>query len=125
MLKTSCTFVPFVVQLLFERSHLLPYSSGNALPAMLENTLPPGDSFFLAKQKTRTARTGKPRLDLRRLVTEQSNRASTDLDLKSSLELARIFNAEDAKVAAAVKRALPQIARAIDLIAAGCGAAAG
>ena len=37
--------------------------------------------------------------------------------LKSALEVARIINAEDAKVAAAVQRALPQIARAIDLIA--------
>jgi N-acetylmuramic acid 6-phosphate etherase len=38
------------------------------------------------------------------------------LDYKSSLEIARIMNAEDAKVAAAVKQALPQIARAIDWI---------
>jgi len=55
--------------------------------------------------------------NLSRLATEQPNRASTDLDLKSALEVARIINAEDAKVAAAVQRALPQIARAIDLIA--------
>jgi N-acetylmuramic acid 6-phosphate etherase len=55
---------------------------------------------------------------LSRLSTEQVNRASADLDLKSSLEIARIINAEDAKVATAVKQALPQIARAIDLIAA-------
>jgi N-acetylmuramic acid 6-phosphate etherase len=52
------------------------------------------------------------------LSTEQPNPASRDLDLKSSLEIARVINAEDAKVAGAVKRALPQIARAIDLIAA-------
>jgi len=52
------------------------------------------------------------------LATEQLNPASRDLDLKSSLEIARIINDEDAKVAAAVQRALPQIARAIDLIAA-------
>ena len=52
------------------------------------------------------------------LSTEQLNPASRNLDLKTSLEIARIINAEDAKVAAAVKRALPQIARAIDLIAA-------
>jgi N-acetylmuramic acid 6-phosphate etherase len=55
--------------------------------------------------------------NLSRLTTEQPNRASTDLDLKSALEVARIINAEDAKVAAAVQNALPQIARAIDLIA--------
>jgi N-acetylmuramic acid 6-phosphate etherase len=51
------------------------------------------------------------------LDTEQVNRASTDLDLKSSFEIAQIINTEDAKVAAAVQRALPQIARAIDWIA--------
>jgi N-acetylmuramic acid 6-phosphate etherase len=55
-------------------------------------------------------------MELSQLPTEQANPASADLDLKSSLEVARIINAEDAKVAAAVKRALPQIARAIDLI---------
>ena len=57
------------------------------------------------------------RAKLSQLATEQSNPASADLDRKSSLEIARIINTEDAKVAAAVKRALPQIAEAIDLIA--------
>jgi N-acetylmuramic acid 6-phosphate etherase len=55
---------------------------------------------------------------LSQLATEQSNRASADLDLKSSLEIARIINSEDAKVAAAVQQALPQIAQAIDWIVA-------
>jgi N-acetylmuramic acid 6-phosphate etherase len=57
-------------------------------------------------------------VELRRLATEGTNSASVDLDRKSALEIARIINAEDAKVAAAVKRALRQIAQAIDLIAA-------
>ena len=56
-------------------------------------------------------------LEFARLATEQTNHASVDLDLKSSLEVARIINGEDAKVARAVQRALPKIARAIDLIA--------
>jgi N-acetylmuramic acid 6-phosphate etherase len=55
---------------------------------------------------------------LRRLSTEQINPASLDLDRKSSLQITTIINNEDAKVAAAVRRALPQIAKAIDLIAA-------
>jgi N-acetylmuramic acid 6-phosphate etherase len=59
---------------------------------------------------------GKP--DLSKLTTERANPASANLDLKSSLQIARIINSEDAKVARAVKRALPQIARAIDEIAA-------
>jgi N-acetylmuramic acid 6-phosphate etherase len=52
---------------------------------------------------------------LRDLRTEQSNDAAHDLDCKSSLEIVRIVNAEDKKVAAAVELVLPQIARAIDL----------
>jgi N-acetylmuramic acid 6-phosphate etherase len=56
--------------------------------------------------------------DLRRLHTEQLHPAATDLDCKSALEIARIINHEDATVGGAVGRALPQIARAIDLVAA-------
>ena len=52
------------------------------------------------------------------LRTEQSNRASARLDQQSTLNLVRIMNREDAKVAAAVRKALPQIAKAIDVIAA-------
>jgi N-acetylmuramic acid 6-phosphate etherase len=55
--------------------------------------------------------------ELLRLGTEKVNFASTDLDRKSALEIVRIINREDAKVAVAVKRALPSIARAINLIA--------
>jgi N-acetylmuramic acid 6-phosphate etherase len=63
----------------------------------------------------------RPSAAVSRLSTEQTNPASRDLDLKNSLEIARVINTEDAKVSAAVKRALPQIARAIDLIAAALG----
>ena len=58
------------------------------------------------------------RVDLQRLSTEKANVASAEFDCKSSLEIARIINAEDAKVAAAVARSLPQIAQVIDWIAA-------
>ena len=56
------------------------------------------------------------RLGLQLLGTEKSNSASVDLDRKSALAIARIINAEDAKVARAVRGALPKIACAIDLI---------
>jgi N-acetylmuramic acid 6-phosphate etherase len=58
------------------------------------------------------------RVELRRLGTEKTNSASAGLDSKTALQIARIINAEDAKVAPAVKRALRQIAQAVDLIAA-------
>ncbi len=59
----------------------------------------------------------KRRENLQNLVTEQPNLASAALDRKSALEIARLINTEDAKVAGAVQRALPHIARAIDWIA--------
>ncbi|MGA7399053.1 MAG: N-acetylmuramic acid 6-phosphate etherase [Candidatus Sulfotelmatobacter sp.] len=62
--------------------------------------------------------TRKPPISLQRLRTEQPNDAAHDLDCKSSLEIVRLINAEDATVAGAVTRVLPQIARAIDLVVA-------
>jgi N-acetylmuramic acid 6-phosphate etherase len=56
-------------------------------------------------------------VNLRTLATEQQNIASSELDTKSALEIAQIINREDKKVAAAIEKALPQIAQAIDLIA--------
>jgi N-acetylmuramic acid 6-phosphate etherase len=53
-----------------------------------------------------------------RLRTEARNPAAAQLDTSSSLQIARLINAEDAKVAPAVRRALPQVARAIDLVVA-------
>lgn len=52
------------------------------------------------------------------LTTERPNAASADLDLKSGVDIARIINSEDSKVALAVRRAVPEIGRAIDLVAA-------
>jgi len=57
--------------------------------------------------------------DLRVLPTEEINPAAPALDRMSSLEIVRLINDEDATVATAVRRALPQIARAIDIVAAG------
>ena len=58
-----------------------------------------------------------PSLDnLQSLETEQQNRVSQALDTKSALEIATIMNSEDEKVAIAVRKALPQIAEAIDAV---------
>lgn len=52
------------------------------------------------------------------LTTEASNPDSTDLDRLTSIELVRLINAEDAKIAAAVAEQSEVIAKAVDLIAA-------
>ncbi len=54
---------------------------------------------------------------LQQLTTESQNEASQGFDTKSALEIARIINHEDAKVAAAVKKAIPEIAQLIDQVA--------
>ena len=55
--------------------------------------------------------------DFHELTTETANSASEGLDTKSALEIARIINHEDAKVSAAVRKALPEIALVIDTVA--------
>ena len=54
---------------------------------------------------------------LQELTTESQNEASQGFDTKSAIEIARIINHEDAKVSAAVKKALPEIAQVIDQVA--------
>jgi N-acetylmuramic acid 6-phosphate etherase len=56
-------------------------------------------------------------MHLHDLLTESSNEASQGFDTKSALEIARIINHEDSKVAAAVRKALPEIAQVIDAVA--------
>jgi N-acetylmuramic acid 6-phosphate etherase len=72
-------------------------------------------------QETAAAQTevGKPdqASQLQDLTTESRNVASQGLDTKSALEIARIINHEDAKVAGAVKKAIPEIALVIDEVA--------
>lgn len=73
------------------------------------------------KKKNQSPNTAPDLAKITKLGTEQQNRASIDMDKKSALQITRIINAEDAKVAGAVKKALPQIAKAIDAIADGIG----
>ncbi|WP_058185784.1 N-acetylmuramic acid 6-phosphate etherase [Terracidiphilus gabretensis] len=54
---------------------------------------------------------------LQQLITESMNEASQGFDTKSALEIARIINHEDSKVATAVKKAIPEIAQVMDRVA--------
>lgn len=55
-------------------------------------------------------------VQLETLLTEQSNPASEKIDSVTTLEMMRIINGEDKKVALAVEAALPSIATAVDAI---------
>lgn len=55
---------------------------------------------------------------LERLLTEQPNPASESIDALPSEDVLRIINAEDRRVAEAVEREIPAIAKAVDAIVA-------
>ncbi len=63
-------------------------------------------------------RSGSAGVDRGHLLTEQSNPASADLDQLPSLELVRVFCREDLRPQQAVEAAAPQLAEAIEAIAA-------
>ncbi len=51
------------------------------------------------------------------LTTEKINPATAHIDECTTLEMLKLINDEDKKIAAAVERVLPEIARAVDVIA--------
>lgn len=50
-------------------------------------------------------------------ITEQANPRTKDIDRRSTLEIVTLINHEDKTVAEAVSRVLPEVARAVDVIA--------
>src|ERR1700723_1555347 len=56
-------------------------------------------------------------MQLKELTTERRNRATENLDLMTSIELVTAMNREDAVVPRAIQRVLPDIAKAVDVIA--------
>lgn len=53
---------------------------------------------------------------LKQLDTEQRNESTREIDLADPLEIARLINAEDKKVAHQVEKKLPEVAEAITLV---------
>ena len=53
-------------------------------------------------------------MDLSRLTTERRNPASANIDSCTTLEMVTIMQQEDSKIASAIEKILPEIARAID-----------
>lgn len=51
------------------------------------------------------------------LTTERINPATANIDKCSTLEMVKLINDEDKKIAAAVERVLPEVAQAVDAIA--------
>ncbi len=58
-------------------------------------------------------------MQISQLMTERRNSATENLDSMSALEIVSVMNREDTLVPPRIRRALPQIAKAVDLIAEG------
>jgi N-acetylmuramic acid 6-phosphate etherase len=56
-------------------------------------------------------------MQLNKLLTERRNRATENLDTMTSLKFVAAMNREDAAVPRAIKRVLPDIAKAVDVVA--------
>lgn len=56
------------------------------------------------------------KMNLYELTTESRNQASENIDMLSTIDMLKIINNEDKKVALAVEAVLPVIAQAVDCI---------
>jgi N-acetylmuramic acid 6-phosphate etherase len=56
-------------------------------------------------------------IDLSKLVTESRNAASGQIDTLSTIDMLKVINNEDKRVALAVEKTLPEIAQLVDLVA--------
>lgn len=56
-------------------------------------------------------------MQVRKLMTERRNPATENLDRMSALEMVTAMNREDAKVPRAIRKVLPEIAKAVELVA--------
>lgn len=84
---------------------ILPTAPGPAAPAPLA---PP------RRGRPRKPRPAPPSAALDALPTEQPNPRSEDLDLRSIRQILTVMNDEDAQVARAVRKTIPQIVRAVE-----------
>src|SRR5258708_30723887 len=58
-------------------------------------------------------------MQISQVMTERRNPATENLDSMGALDIVSVMNREDALVPRRIRRALPQIAKAVDLIAEG------
>src|SRR5437763_15977422 len=76
----------------------------------------------MTTQPKKRRRTERPLIHHRLIeqrLTEQRNAASRNLDGMTAVEIVRLMNREDRKVAVGVGKEIPAIARAVDAIVAG------